>query len=189
MTVVPTGTSKDRTQMKMIVAIIRPEKLEAVQQALNERDVYLMTVSDVRGCGRQRGYTEVYRGTEFQVRLLPKLKLEIAVNDAFVEATVEAIVHAARTGEPARSATARSSSCRWTTASASAPANAAARPSDRDARARPKRPTIRSPSSRTPRHPAQPPHRRPSLLGELGVLGGLHKFRIYPEPGIARRSL
>ena len=85
--------------MKMIVAIIRPEKLEAVQAALNERDVYLMTVSDVRGCGRQRGYTEVYRGTEFQVRLLPKLKLEIAVNDAFVEATIEAIVHAARTPE------------------------------------------------------------------------------------------
>ena len=83
--------------MKLIVAIIRPEKLEAVQAALNERDVYLMTVSDVRGCGRQRGYTEVYRGTEFQVRLLPKLKLEIAVNDAFVEATIEAIVHAART--------------------------------------------------------------------------------------------
>ena len=84
--------------MKMIVAIIRPEKLEEVQKALNERDVYLMTVSDVRGCGRQRGFTEVYRGTEFQVRLLPKLKLEIAINDAFVEATVEAIVHAARSG-------------------------------------------------------------------------------------------
>jgi nitrogen regulatory protein P-II 1 len=85
--------------MKLIVAIIRPERLEAVQQALNEHDVYLMTVSDVRGCGRQRGYTEVYRGTEFQVRLLPKLKLEIAVNEAFVEAAVEAIVHAARTPE------------------------------------------------------------------------------------------
>ena len=83
--------------MKMIVAVIRPEKLEAVQHALNERDVYLMTVTDVRGCGRQRGFTEVYRGTEFQVRLLPKLKREIAVNDAFVEATVEAIVQAART--------------------------------------------------------------------------------------------
>src|SRR5215471_6485101 len=58
--------------MKLIVAIIRPEKLEAVQAALNERDVYLMTVSNVRGCGRQRGYTEVYRGTEFQVQLLPR---------------------------------------------------------------------------------------------------------------------
>jgi nitrogen regulatory protein P-II 2 len=85
--------------MKLIVAIIRPEKLEAVQRALNERDVYLMTVSDVRGCGRQRGFTEMYRGTEFQVRLLPKLKLEIAVNDAFVEATIEAIVHSSRSGD------------------------------------------------------------------------------------------
>jgi nitrogen regulatory protein P-II 2 len=85
--------------MKMIVAIIRPERLDAVQQALYERDVYLMTVTDVRGCGRQRGFTEVYRGSEFVVRLLPKLKLEIAVNDAFVEAAMEAIVHAARSGE------------------------------------------------------------------------------------------
>ena len=82
--------------MKMIVAIIRPEKLEAVQRALNERDVYLMTVSDVRGCGRQRGFTEVYRGAEFQMRLLPKLRLEIGVTDAFVQATIEAVVHAAR---------------------------------------------------------------------------------------------
>ncbi|HEY2411023.1 MAG TPA: P-II family nitrogen regulator [Pirellulaceae bacterium] len=85
--------------MKLITAIIRPEKLEDVQTALSERDVYLMTVTDVRGCGRQRGYTEVYRGAEFQVRLLPKVKLEIAVNDAFVDATIEAIVHAARMGE------------------------------------------------------------------------------------------
>ena len=84
--------------MKLVVAIIRQEKLEAVQAALNERDVYLMTVRDVRGCGRQRGQTEVYRGQEYQIRLLPKLKIEIAVNDAFVEATVEAIVHAARVG-------------------------------------------------------------------------------------------
>src|SRR5687768_18211058 len=85
--------------MKLVVAVIRPEKLEDVQRALNERDVYLMTVTDVRGCGRQRGYVEVYRGAEFQVRLLPKLKLEIAVNEAFVEATIEAIVHAARSGQ------------------------------------------------------------------------------------------
>src|SRR3954467_3100434 len=85
--------------MKMVVAIIRPEKLEAVQEALNEHDVYLMTVSDVRGCGRQRGYTEVYRGTEVTVRLIPKLKLEIAVNEPFVEAAVEAIVPAGRTGD------------------------------------------------------------------------------------------
>ena len=69
--------------MKMIVAIIRPEKLEDVQKALNAVDVYLMTITDVRGCGRQRGYTEVYRGQEIQVRLLPKLKIEIAISDAF----------------------------------------------------------------------------------------------------------
>lgn len=85
--------------MKMVVAIIRPEKLEAVQAALNQHDIYLMTVTDVRGCGRQRGYTEVYRGTEIQVRLLPKIKLEIAVNDAFVEAAIEAIVVAGRSGD------------------------------------------------------------------------------------------
>jgi len=85
--------------MKLIVAIIRPDKLEDVQKALAERDVYLMTVSDVRGCGRQRGYTEVYRGTEVTSRLISKLKLELAVNEAFVEAAVEAIVHSARTGE------------------------------------------------------------------------------------------
>jgi len=85
--------------VKLISAIIRAEKLEAVQAALAERDIYLMTVSDVRGCGRQRGYTELYRGTEYPVRLLPKLKLEIAVNDAFVEAAIEAIVHAGRTAE------------------------------------------------------------------------------------------
>ena len=85
--------------MKLIIAIIRPEKLEEVQRALAERDVYLMTVSDVRGCGRQRGLTEVYRGTEVTIRLIPKVKLEIAVNEAFVEATIEAIVHAARTPE------------------------------------------------------------------------------------------
>ena len=85
--------------MKLVVAIIRPEKLEEVQQALNAVDVYLMTVTDVRGCGRQRGYKEVYRGQEIQIRLLPKVKLEIGVNDAFVEATVEAIVHAARSGD------------------------------------------------------------------------------------------
>ena len=85
--------------MKLVVAIIRPEKLEEVQKALAERDVYLMTVSDVRGCGRQRGYTEVYRAAEMQIKLIPKLKLEIAVNEAFVEATIEAVVHAARSGD------------------------------------------------------------------------------------------
>ena|ERR1700676_3693592 len=83
--------------MRMIVAIIRPEKFDAVMAALEERDVHLMTVSDVRGCGRQRGYTEMYRGAEYKTRLLPKLKLEIAVNEEFVIRTIEAIVSAGRT--------------------------------------------------------------------------------------------
>ena len=84
--------------MKMIIAIIRPEKLEAVQIALGEREVYLMTASDVRGCGRQRGYTEQFRGGSGMIRLLSKVKLEIAVNDDFVQPAVEAIMGAAHSG-------------------------------------------------------------------------------------------
>src|SRR3954468_6699886 len=108
--------------MKLIIAIIRPEKLEAVQAALTEHEVYLMTVSDVRGCGRQRGFTETYRGNEVVIRLLSKVKLEIAVNDDFVEPAVQAIMTPPRL---ARSATARSSCCPWKSATASAPAKPA----------------------------------------------------------------
>jgi len=82
--------------MKMIIAIIRPEKVEEVQAALSEKDVYLMTASDVRGCGRQRGFTENFRGGTGIIRLISKVKLEIAVNDEFVEPTVQAILKAAR---------------------------------------------------------------------------------------------
>ena len=82
--------------MKMIIAIIRPEKLEAVQIALGEREVYLMTASDVRGCGRQRGYTEQFRGGSGMIRLLSKVKLEIAVNDEFVEPAASASVNGRR---------------------------------------------------------------------------------------------
>jgi nitrogen regulatory protein P-II 2 len=85
--------------MKMIVAIIRPERLEAVQTALGAHEIYLMTVSDVRGCGRQRGFTEQYRGNQVVIRLLSKVKLEIAVNDNFVEAAVTAIKSAAHSGK------------------------------------------------------------------------------------------
>lgn len=85
--------------MKMIVAIIRPERLEAVQTALGAHEIYLMTVSDVRGCGRQRGFTEQYRGNQVLIRLLSKVKLEIAVNDNFVEPAVEAIKTAAHSGK------------------------------------------------------------------------------------------
>jgi len=84
--------------MKMIVAIVRPDKFEDVQAALVDRDVVLMTVSDVRGCGTQRGFSEQYRGNQGMIRLLPKVKLEIAVNDDFVQPTVDAITEAAFTG-------------------------------------------------------------------------------------------
>ncbi len=84
--------------MKMIVAIIRPEKLEAVQAALSAIEVFLMTASDVRGCGRQRGYTEQFRGNEGFIRLLSKVKLEIAVNDEYVKPAVNAILTASKSG-------------------------------------------------------------------------------------------
>ena len=87
--------------MKMIVAIIRPEKVEEVQAALSEKEVYLMTASDVRGCGRQRGFQENFRGGTGVIRLISKVKLEIAVNDQFVDATVQAILKAARS-DPGR---------------------------------------------------------------------------------------
>jgi|SRR5580658_3134992 nitrogen regulatory protein P-II 2 len=85
--------------MKMIVAMIRPEKLEEVQDALDAQEVVLMTASDVRGCGSQRGYSESFRGNKGVIRLLSKVKLEIAVNDNFVEKTISAILKAARTGK------------------------------------------------------------------------------------------
>lgn len=84
--------------MKYIIAIIRPERLQDVQAALMERDIYLMTVSDVRGCGRQKGFSEVYRDRAM-LRMVSKVKIEMAVNDAFVDAAVDAITLAARTGE------------------------------------------------------------------------------------------
>lgn len=87
--------------MKLIIAIIRPERLEAVQDALDEREVHLMTVSNVHGCGSQRGYSETFRGGKIPVRLLPKIKLEIAVNDDFVQTTISAIMSTARS-EPGR---------------------------------------------------------------------------------------
>jgi nitrogen regulatory protein P-II 1 len=85
--------------MKLIVAVIRPEKLEAVKDALAEVQVFRLTVSDVQGFGRQKGQTEIYRGQEYTVSLVRKVRLEIAVNEDFVEPTIGAIMRAARTGE------------------------------------------------------------------------------------------
>ncbi len=84
--------------MKLIVAIIQPHRLEAVKAALADKEVFRLTVMDVQGFGRQRGQTEVYRGHEFTVNLLRKVQLMIAVNDDFLEATVEAVATAGRTG-------------------------------------------------------------------------------------------
>ena len=85
--------------MKLIIAIIQPNKLEDVKAALTEVEVFRLTVMDCQGFGRQRGQTEVYRGHEFTVNLLRKVQLQIAVNDEFVKPTVDAILKAGRTGD------------------------------------------------------------------------------------------
>jgi nitrogen regulatory protein P-II 2 len=85
--------------MKYIIAIIQPHKLDEVMSSLEEAEVNLVTVSNVLGRGRQKGLTEVYRGTREVGSLLKKIKLEIAVNEDFVEPTIKAIIKAARSGE------------------------------------------------------------------------------------------
>lgn len=84
--------------MKLIVAVIQPSRLEAVKAALTEVEVFRLTVMDVQGFGRQKGHTETYRGHEFTVNLLRKVQLQIAVNDDFVEPTIEAIIKGGRSG-------------------------------------------------------------------------------------------
>lgn len=85
--------------MKLITAIIKPFRLDDVRNALGEVGVNGMTVTEVKGFGRQRGHTELYRGAEYVVDFLPKSKIEIAVSDDLAERAVEAIVAAARTGK------------------------------------------------------------------------------------------
>ena len=84
--------------MKLITAIIRPFKLDDVREALGEVGVSGLTVTEVKGFGRQKGHTELYRGAEYVVDFLPKVKLEVVVPDAMAERTVEAIAAAAQTG-------------------------------------------------------------------------------------------
>lgn len=84
--------------MKLITAIIKPAKMEDVKHALTEHGVAGMTVSDVSGFGRQRGHTEVYRGTEYTVDLIAKIRIEIVVDDKDVASTVDVIAKAASTG-------------------------------------------------------------------------------------------
>ena len=84
--------------MKYIIAIVQPSRLEAVKQALSKVEVFRLTVSDVQGLGRQKGHTEVYRGHEYEVKLNRKAKLEIAVNDEFVEPTIDAVIQGGKSG-------------------------------------------------------------------------------------------
>ena len=85
--------------MKKIEAIIRPFKIDDVREALSEIGVRGLTLTEVKGYGRQKGHTEVYRGSEYQIDFLPKLKLEIVVADSLVEQVINSIIKSARTGQ------------------------------------------------------------------------------------------
>jgi len=84
--------------MKLIIAYIQPERLNAVKQSLYDAGVCKMSITNALGCGQQRGYTESYRGVDVEVNLLKKIRMEVAVNEAFVKEAVDAIIAGARTG-------------------------------------------------------------------------------------------
>ncbi len=84
--------------MKLVMAIIKPFKLDAVREALTGAGIEGLTVTEVKGYGRQKGHTEIYRGAEYSVSFLPKLKVEVAISSEAVDATVSAITEAAKTG-------------------------------------------------------------------------------------------
>jgi len=85
--------------MKLIIAYIQPHRLDSVKKALYAAEVFKMSVTNCLGCGQQKGYHEMYRGVDTEVNLLKKVRLEIAVNEDFVERTVQAIIDGARTGQ------------------------------------------------------------------------------------------
>ncbi len=85
--------------MKLVKAIIKPFKLEEVKEALSEIGIEGMSVSEIKGFGRQKGHTEIYRGSEYTVDFLPKVKVEVAIADDLVEKVVDAIVNSAKTGK------------------------------------------------------------------------------------------
>ena len=85
--------------MKLIIAYIQPHKLNDVKQELYREEVFKISVTNALGCGRQKGYHESYRGVDIEVNLLKKIRLEIAVNENFVQRTVDAVIRGARTGE------------------------------------------------------------------------------------------
>ena len=85
--------------MKLIIAYVQPERLNDVKQALYKAEIFKMSVTNSLGCGQQKGYHETYRGAEMEVNLLPKVRIEIAVNDAYKDRTVSALVEGARSGQ------------------------------------------------------------------------------------------
>jgi nitrogen regulatory protein P-II 1 len=85
--------------MRLVTAVVKPFKLDAVKEALQELDVHGMTVSEVRGFGRQRGHTEVYRGAEYTVEFVPKVRIEVVTDDDEAMRVADAMVEAARTGQ------------------------------------------------------------------------------------------
>ncbi|MFH0861053.1 MAG: P-II family nitrogen regulator [Candidatus Altiarchaeota archaeon] len=85
--------------MKFIIAYVKPERFKEVKRELYKAEVFRMSVSRSRGCGEQGGFTEILRGTKYEVNLLPKIRIELAVNDDFVEPTVKAIMKGAKTGD------------------------------------------------------------------------------------------
>ncbi|MEO9899607.1 P-II family nitrogen regulator [Nisaea sp.] len=85
--------------MKMIIAIVKPHRLDAVREALNEVGVHGMTTSEVKGYGRQGGHSEIYRGAEYTVNFVPKVKIEVVTSDTLADRAVEAIAQAAKTGK------------------------------------------------------------------------------------------
>jgi nitrogen regulatory protein PII len=93
------GGALSASAMKKIEAIIKPFKVEEVKDALAEIGIEGMTVTEVKGFGRQKGHTEIYRGSEYTVDFLPKIKIEVVVNDRQAEATVNAMLNSARTGK------------------------------------------------------------------------------------------
>ena len=93
------SSEKPKSEMKKIEAIIKPFKLEEVKDALGEIGIEGMTVSEVKGFGRQKGHTEIYRGSEYTVDFLPKIKLEVVLSDEHLDEAVAAIVKAAKTGK------------------------------------------------------------------------------------------
>jgi len=85
--------------MKLIIAYIQPERLNAVKQSLYDTEIYKMSVTNALGCGQQKGYHESYRGADVEVNLLKKIRIDIAVNNDFVQPTIDAIIKGARTGK------------------------------------------------------------------------------------------